>query len=514
MLGLSTVAFYVIFSLNYISMKRISMKLVYIMTQKFIGREQELQTLEKLQHRDGFQMLVMYGRRRVGKSTLLQKFADGKRAIFYTAIRSGAQRNLELLSQRVLQVLAPELPNVTFPSYEELFTFIGQAAQKERLLFIIDELPYLVEQAPSLLSMMQKAIDNMWLSGQLFLILCGSSISFMENEVLGEKSPLFGRRTAQLALQPFAYWDAAKFVHAYTPEQKAICYGVTGGVAKYLALFDDQRPLDENLCDLFFDKAGYLYEEPENLLTQEYRNVTTYNAIIGAIASGRTKLTQIADLTHLEPSKIAHAVRNLCATGILSKECAITDERNKKKIRYHLADSMFRFWYRFVPDGIDAIGMGHGDIYYKHVVKPHLSDYMGEVFEEMCRAYTLRAGLTGQLPCLVTKVGKWWGTNPRTHEETDIDVVALDTAQKQAILGECKFRNEPIDKSVFEQLQQRNGLIDNRYRVIAFLLFSKTGFSDWIMANKRDASIYTITLEEMYNCCARNSPATRYSIMP
>ncbi len=468
------------------------------MATKFIGREQELQTLEKLQHKDGFQMLVLYGRRRVGKSTLLQKFADGKRAIFYTAIRSGAQRNLELLSQRVLQVLAPNLPRVSFPSYEELFAFIGQAAQEQRLIFVIDELPYLVEQAPALLSIMQKAIDQQWLSGQLFLILCGSSVSFMENEVLGEKSPLFGRRTAQLALQPFAYWDAAKFTPAYSPEEKALCYGVTGGVAKYLSLLDDQRPLAENLCELFFDKAGYLYEEPENLLTQEYRNVTTYNAIIGAVAAGRTKLTQIADLTHLDPTKIAHAVRNLCATGILRKEYAITDERNKKKIRYHLADSMFRFWYRFIPDEIDAIGMGHGDVYYQHLVEPHLSDYMGEVFEDMCRAYTLHAGLTGQLPCLVTKVGKWWGTNPQTHEETDIDVVGLDMATKQALLGECKFRNEPLDKSVFAQLQQRNGLIDSHFRVSGYLLFSKSGFSSWILDHQQANGIQTVTLSDMY----------------
>ena len=466
--------------------------------KRFIGRKQELRTLEKLQKKDEFQMLVVYGRRRVGKSTLLRKFTSDKRAVFYTAVRCGAQRNLELLSRRVLEVLAPGMPAATFPSYEALFAFIDRAAHSERLVFVIDELPCLVEQEPSLLSILQKAMDTAWLSGRLFLILCGSSVS-MKNDVLSEKSPLFGRRTAQLEIQPFPYWDAAGFVPAFSAEEKAICYGVTGGVAGYLALFDDRRSLDENLIELFFDGNGRLLEEPENLLAREFTNVAAYSAIIGAVAAGCTRLKQIAGMTRFEPSRAAHAVQKLCAAGILRRELAIMEELNRKKARCRLADSMFRFWHRFIPDGMDAIGMGHGDVYFRHVVKPQMSDYMGDVFEEMCRAWTLRAGLAGRFPCCITKVGRWWGTNPQTHEETDIDVVGLDTVTKQALLGECKFRNEGIDKGVFEQLQQRNGLIDSRCRVSGFLLFSRTGFSDWILEHRQEASIEAITLEEMYS---------------
>ena len=467
--------------------------------QKFIGREQELAALEKRNTMEGFQMLVMYGRRRVGKSTLLQKFVAGKKAVFYTAIRSGAQRNLELLSQRVIEALLPGMSGVTFSSYEDLFSSLGKVSSEEHIIFVIDELPYLVEQEPAILSILQKAIDTEWQSGQMFLILCGSSISFMENEVLSEKSPLFGRRTAQMHLQPFSYLDAAKFVPSYTPEEKAICYGVTGGVAKYLSLLDERKSLDENLIDLFFSSDGYLYEETGNLLIQEFRNLSTYSAIIEAVASGRTKLSEIADLTHLDATTVAHASKNLFETGILRKEYAITDERNKRKVRYELADHMFRFWYRFVPRGIDAIGMGRGDAYYARIVQPHLSDYMGEVFEDMCRAYTLRVGLDGELPCLVTRVGRWWGTNPRKREETDIDVVGIDDVQKTAMIGECKFKNEPVDKHVFEQLQERNGLIDHRYRIVGYLLFSKSGFSDWVMEHQEDEAINTITLKEMYD---------------
>lgn len=465
----------------------------------FIGRKRELEAMNALYNCPGFQMTVMYGRRRVGKSTLMQRFAEGKKTVYYTAIRSTSQRNLTLLGNRVIEALAPEMTGLSFQSYEQLFTFIGQRCQQERIIFIIDEFPYMVESDKSLLSVIQKHIDTEWLHGNMYLFLCGSSVSFMEDEVLSEKSPLFGRRTSQIALKPFDYLEAAQFTPHYSPADKAITYGVTGGIAKYLSLFDEHKSLNENLQTLFFSNFGYMYEEPINILTQEFKNISSYNAIIEAVASRRTRLNEIADLTKLEASTVSHAAANLIETGILKKEYAITDESNKKKVRYKLADHMFRFWYQFVAPHIDIIEMGHGNIHYEHVVKPRISHYMGEVFEDMCRFYTMKLGAIGKLPCLVTKTGKWWGTNPDKKEETDIDVVGLDIANKQAVLGECKFKNELLDKKVFEQLKERHGLIDHRYRVVKYLLFSKSGFSDWILEQQDKEDILAIDLERMYD---------------
>lgn len=466
--------------------------------EQFIGREKELAALERLYEKDGFQMLVMYGRRRVGKSTLLQHFADGKRCVYYMAIRSGAQRNLELLGACVLEALAPELAGARFASYEELFAFLGRRCAEERVVFVIDELPYLVEQEPSLLSVLQKTIDLSWSSGRMMLVLCGSSVSFMENEVLGEKSPLFGRRSMQMRVQPFSYREAAAFVPSYSREEQALCYGVTGGIAKYLALLDDRRPLADNLVELFFDPSGYLYEEPANLLTQEFRNIATYSAVIEAVASGRTKLSEIADLTHLDASTVAHAARNLIATGIVKKTYAITEERNKKKVRYALADHMFRFWYRFLPKGMAAVEAGHGAAYFEYAVRPLLSDYMGAVFEDMCRAFTLELGLAGAFPGLFTRVGAWWGTHPAAHEETDIDVVALDEMQHTALLGECKYKNERIDRNVLDRLRMRDGLIDHRYHTAGWLLFSKSGFTEGVLAQAESEQVRAVTLADLY----------------
>lgn len=466
--------------------------------RQFIGRQKELQALNRLYQNDDFQMTIMYGRRRVGKSTLLQQFIQGKRAVYYTAIRSSSQRNLDLLTQRTVEALVPELQGISFQTYEQLFSFLSKQTKYQRTVVILDEFPYLAEQDASLLSILQKYIDTEWLQGKMYLILCGSSVSFMEDEVLSEKSPLFGRRTSQLHLQPFNYLEAAKFVPSYTAEEKAIVYGVTGGIAKYLSLFNDAKTLDDNLKQLFFNTMGYLYEEPANLLTQEFRSISTYSAIIEAVAAGRTKMSTIADLTHMDTPKITHAIHNLLETGILKKEYAITDENNRKKVKYVLADNMFRFWYQFVAPDIDIIEFGRGDVHYDHVVKPRLSNYMGEIFEEMCRYYTMLLGTAGKLDCLVTKVGKWWGTNPQKREETDIDVVGLDVREKKAVLGECKFKNEDIDKKIFEQLRERNGLIDRRYRVVQYLLFSKTGFSNWIFENQEKEEILPISLQQMY----------------
>ncbi|MDE6749695.1 MAG: ATP-binding protein, partial [Lachnospiraceae bacterium] len=208
---------------------------------KFIGRKAELQTLENMYHSSGFQMVVIYGRRRIGKSTLIKEFIKDKRAVYYTATKTGISKNIELWGKQALETLAPEMNQLTFKNADDLLTFLGKNSEEERCIVVIDELPYLAAADKSILSVLQKMIDNQWINGQMFLILCGSSISFMENEVLSEKSPVFGRRTAQIRLEPFRYLEAAEFVPSYSYEEKAICFGITGGTAKYLSMLDDSK---------------------------------------------------------------------------------------------------------------------------------------------------------------------------------------------------------------------------------------------------------------------------------
>ena len=217
----------------------------------FIGRERELTALKEWYDKDGIGMMVIYGRRRIGKSTLITEFAKGKRTIFYTATKIGKNRNLELFSKQVVDLLMPGLGEVRFPATEAVFDFIDKNMGSGKIVLVIDELPYWAERDEALLSVLQKYMDTVWNDKNLKIILCGSALSFMEKKVLSEKSPLFGRRDSQMKLDAFDYLDSAKFVPDYSNEDKAICYGITGGIAKYLSMIDPAKSMDENIIRLF-----------------------------------------------------------------------------------------------------------------------------------------------------------------------------------------------------------------------------------------------------------------------
>ena len=318
-----------------------------------------------------------------------------------------------------------------------------------------------------------------------------------QKEVLSKKSPIFGRRDSQIKLEAFNYRDSALFVPEYSAEEKAICYGVTGGVAKYLTLFDDTLTLDQNLIKHYFTTSGYLYEEPYNLLMQEFRTVNTYNSVIEACSNGANKVKEIADKTHESTATLSYVLKNLMTVGVISKVFAITDEKNKKKVSYEITDGMYRFWYRFVPMARAAIEMDRGDIYYNKYVKGKLHEFMGEIFEYMCRYYTLSKGLQGELKCFVTNTGKWWGTG-HDRKPTDIDVVGIDNVSNQAIFGECKFKNEPVDKAVYDRLMARKGLIDRKYSEVQYAFFSLSGYSEWVKENADTENVKLFTLEDLY----------------
>ena len=462
----------------------------------FIGRKNELDVLNETYNKPGFQMTVIYGRRRIGKSRLITEFIKDKKSSYYVGSRSSLEDNLTKWSEQVIDDLFPNMSGVSFQDLESFFKFIGNSATEEKLIIAIDEIPYIAESDDSFLSQMQKVIDTIIVNKNIYLIICGSAISFMEKEILSEKSPLFGRRTNQIFLKPFNYLEAAEFTPSYTCEEKAVVYGITGGVAKYLTLFDDSISLDENIINNYFKPSGYLYEEPLNLLTQEFRTINTYNSVIEVCAGGANRVNEIAGKAHISTATLSYVLKSLCLVGIVSKVIPMGEKENKKKITYEITDGMYRFWYSFVSNARSAIEMNKGGVYYYNNVKNNLHAYMGSVFEDMCRYYALSQGLSDKLNCLVTNVGSWWG-NDKNGKPTDIDVVGIDDASKKIIIGECKFRNEVIDKEVYETLIERSGLVNNRYKEVQYLLFSLSGFSKWVHENADD-NVRLISINEMY----------------
>ena len=306
-------------------------------------------------------------------------------------------------------------------------------------------------------------------------------------------------------MEAFDYRDSALFVPNYSAEEKAICYGVTGGVAKYLALFDPAKSLDENIIQLFFQPDGYLFDETRNLLVQEFTDVTLVNNIIEQVASGENTLNNIASKVHEKDSTVLYSLEKLMGVGLVEKKKCITEEKNKKKTQYVLKDHMFKFWYQFIPRAVSVIEMGQGQVYYEKVVKPQIHSFMGSVFEEMCRYYTLEQGIKGAFGSLLTQTGTWWGVEQITDEKgnrytqsADIDVVGLSAADRSAVIGECKFKNEKIDKEIYETLLRRSKLLSGNYHVTRFLLFSLSGFTKWFDQENINDTIM-ITVEDLYS---------------
>ena len=470
----------------------------------FIGRERELASLKDFYEKDGIGMTVIYGRRRIGKSTLIAEFVKDKKVIFYTATKVGKDRNLELFSKQVTDLFLSGIEDISFHTIEAVFDFINKNISDEKVILVIDELPYWAEKDEALLSILQKYMDTIWHDKNLKIILCGSALSFMENKVLSEKSPLFGRRDSQIKLDAFDYLDAAKFVPDYSNEDKAICYGITGGVAKYLSMIDSSKSLDENIIKLYFRTDGYLYDETRNLLTQEFSDITLVNNIIEQIASGQNTINIIANKIGEKESTILYSLEKLISVGLVEKKKCITEEKNKKKTQYILKDHMFKFWYEFIPKATSVIEMGQGELYYHKAVKPVLHSYMGSVFEDMCRYYTLQHGILGEFDCFVTTVGTWWGTETIINENgekraqsTDIDVVALSEIEKKAVVGECKFKNEKIDKGIYETLVRRSHLISSKYQVVKYILFSLSGYTEWF-DTLSDNNVILLSLNTLY----------------
>lgn len=470
----------------------------------FIGRERELMALKEWYDKDGIGMMVIYGRRRIGKSTLITEFAKGKRTIFYTATKIGKNRNLELFSKQVVDLLMPGLGEVRFPATEAVFDFIDKNMGSEKIVLVIDELPYWAERDEALLSVLQKYMDTVWNDKNLKIILCGSALSFMEKKVLSEKSPLFGRRDSQMKLDAFDYLDSAKFVPDYSNEDKAICYGITGGIAKYLSMIDPAKSMDENIIRLFFRTDGYLYDETRNLLTQEFSDIAIVNNIVEQIASGENTLNTIAGKIGEKESTILYSLDKLISVGLVEKKRCITEEKNKKKTQYVLKDFMFKFWYEFIPKATSVIEMGQGELYYQKVVKPALHSFMGTVFEEMCRYYTLKQGIMGEYGCFITSVGTWWGVENITDQNgnfraqsADIDVVALSETDKKAVVGECKFKNEKIDKGIYDTLIRRGKVIPAKYKVSKYIFFSLSGYTEWFESLSEE-DVLLLTLDSLY----------------
>ena len=467
----------------------------------FIGRAAELSKLNILFNKKGFQFPVIYGRRRVGKTALINEFIKDKDVIFFTGIESNEQQNLENLSKSIFSFADSALEDTVFSSFQSALEYIFKLAEKQRIVFVIDEYPYIAKASKSLASTLQALIDQNKDNSQLFLILCGSSMSFMENHVLAYKAPLYGRRTAQFKILPFDFFESRKYFKSFSAIDMATIYGIVGGTPQYLLQMDDNLSLEENIKHCFLDPSNPLFEEPNNLLKQEVREPATYNSIINAIATGSTKLSEISSKAGETTSASATYVKNLISLGIVKKEMPLADKSTRKTI-YKIDDNLFRFWYRFVPANIAAINRGLADDVYRKI-SPMINHYMGAIFEDICTQYLWKLRATGKAPIEFTDLGRWWGNNAKLRSEAEIDIMGIDNFDS-ALFCECKWTNDKVDVGVLETLIERSQLF--HYSNVQFCVFAKNAFTKRCIekANKL-GNVSLITFDEITTCSLTDS---------
>ena len=441
----------------------------------FLGREKELADLEDLYAMNQFQLFVLYGRRRVGKTTLLNEFCKNKDTIFYSAEQSNTKVNLDKFSEQIFRHYG-ETSLSPFTSWEKALIYIQQRQGDRQLVLVFDEFPYLVRNNKPLLSTLQHLIDHHLNKSRLFIILCGSYMGFMEKEVLGSKSPIFGRRTGQLKLLPFTYQTSIRFLEGCSQEDKLKLYGAFGGTALYLSQIQPGKSFETNIRRNYLRVTAYLYEEPLLLLRQEVQEPGIYSAVIEAIASGYTKSNEIATKIGEEPAKCLKYIHTLCELGIVYKETPYGEKETARKTIYGISDLMFRFWYRYVFANRTLLETGASDIVWKRKIEPDYSNYMGLVFEQVCRDYLLEKNVQGELPFLFTDIGRWWGTDAKKKRATEIDLIAGDGGNY--LIGECKWRNELTDLAVLKELQEKADAFYPRRDQTWYILFSKSGFTD------------------------------------
>lgn len=431
----------------------------------FVGREHELAALERMYASDRFEMMVVYGRRRVGKTALIDRFLQGKRALYFTARQQSSRLILRAFACAVSDFYGYSTP-LAFETWEAAIDFLVKNAKETtasdggKTIIVLDEFPYAAESEPGLPSLLQIAIDHGFAGTNTMLILSGSNQGFMENKVLGYQSPLYGRRTGQLNLRPFDYRDAARFVEGCTPEDAIRYYATFGGTPYYLAQLRPGLSYEENVAALCFDQSGLLYGEPMMMLREELKSPALYDSILQAISDGCNTGKAICDRTGIEQTSLSFYLRTLEGLRLVERVVPFGEKPTSRKGRIRIIDPFFAYWYRFVAPNVTFIETGNGHAICESTCRSEVfSTYVGQQFEGMCMQWVMRAFAAGLLPLAPAKIGKWWGNNPLKREQTDIDVVAADDAAGKLLLGECKWRNAVNETKMIEALKERVGLI-------------------------------------------------------
>ena len=449
--------------------------------RRFVDREQEMATLQSEYDRDGSALVVLYGRRRVGKTTLISEFIKNKKALFFLASEESESQNRLAFQEKAADFLNSNLlKNVEVKSWDVLFRAIMDSHFDSKPVIVLDEFQYLGKSNPAFPSVFQRIWEEILKDRQVMVILCGSLISMMQSQTLAYDSPLYGRRTAQIRLKqiPFAYYH--QFFPDKSRKELIEMYAVTGGVPKYIELFSQSKDIYSAIEKCVLNRSGYLYDEPHFLLQQEVSEVGSYFSIIKAIAAGNTKLSAIAGVLEVKSTSLTKYLKTLMDLDILEREVPVTEDspEKSKKGLYKIKDNYLRFWFAFVYPNMSFIESGHGRIVMDKIRKSLVRNHIAFVYEDICRERMWEINAEGVWPFYFSKLGRYWDS------KEEIDIAAIDPDGKNLILGECKYWQEPVGVSVLRELEAKAKTVswEKEKRKTWFVLFSVNGFTEDLRA--------------------------------
>ncbi len=486
----------------------------------FIGRENELNFLNgKYQEKDG-QLIVLYGRRRIGKTETLKEFCRGKPHVFFSCTQTTDRIQLRNFSRQLFLEDIPARKYMNeFPDWERAFRAVSDLPYGDsKKLIVVDEFPYMCRGNRSIPSILQNLWDAELKDENVMMILCGSAMSFIERELLAEKNPLYGRASGIYKMREMGFYDAAKFFPEYSDRDKVLTYAVLGGVPHYLRQWSPKLSVEKNIKQNILTKGCILYSETEFLLHQELRETPIYNSIIEAVALGNTKLNSISQKSLLDDtSKTSVYLKNLMELGIIEREfsvdAGIKEKANANRGIYRLTDNFFRFWYAFGFANFSQLEDGDADGVYKYIIKPALHEFASSAFEDICREFVKEKQKKNELPFRYTKMGRWTGKTTVRDEradgglraaETEIDLLCISRDAKEYLAGECKFKGHPFSYSEYLDMTAKLSPLREKAKVYC-ALFSESGFDEKVAAAAQKDGTLLYSLAEIVNIPFGNS---------
>ena len=440
----------------------------------FYGRENERKKLCTMFHSDGQMISLIYGRRRIGKSELIKqvlKETDIK-SVYYECKQTTEQNNVDSLAELIGEAF--DFPKPAFENMEVLLRFLFQKSEKEPMILVLDEYPYLRENSKGLDSVLQSVIDHYKDTSNMKLIVCGSYVDTMK-ALLERQNPLYGRIDLTLNLKPMDYYESALFYPEFSEEDKVRLFSVFGGIPYYNRLIDAKKTVRENIIELIASSGARLENEVAMYLNSEISKITNANEVLEALAKGFSRYKDILDQSNVSSGPaLIDILDKLMRMDVVAKEAPINDENNRKKSGYFISDNLSLFYYKYIFRNMSRMNIMDPDIFYdKYIAEDFEMKYVPKSFERICKQYLIRKNRKGMMDEIFEKIGKYYYDDPVEKRNGEFDIVTLD--DKGYIFYEAKFRKEPVTESIVQnEIRQvkQTGLACYRYG-----FFSRAGFT-------------------------------------